>query len=56
MSPASPASSFFLPLGAGYMHRYRVFDQLALNFRRPRRRPEPRHAPVDGGGRVGRLI
>ena len=38
------------------MHRYRVFDQLAPNFRRPRRRPEPRHAPVDGGGRVGRLI
>ena len=55
-SPASPASSFFLPLRAGHMHRYRVFDQLAPNFRCLRRRREPRHAPVDGGGRVGRLI
>jgi hypothetical protein len=34
----------------------RVLDQLALNLRCLRRRREPRHAPVDGGGRVGRLI
>lgn len=57
VSPASPASSFFLPQTCGFHAPVRVLDQLAPTLRRVWRRWfEPRHAPVDGGGRVGRLI